>query len=364
MEKGRHSVHEYSIASLSTSVEGDDWQPGRGRQTEGSGEDNAHNSSAVAYLSDNPTGLVATSVPASPRAMVKNRRLSIPSLSRRWSKGDLLSSPLTTASGLVHDDVVVPPGLANVTDSNRGSFNLRSFRNVRKGSTTSIDKSPYFGGANDDEHAHIQDDRPDRPSTLQYPTDLGIHSLPDLHPTPPPLPSKPTSPLSSNPASPRPEQARSRSGSMSVGTFLRAAARSRQDLSSALDDEPGSPLPQPSEMDSPGGLRGHASPYRPLTPLGSGARSPGEELALLEADLARARSNSLMYLAQMEEERMQREERRRSRHGALGFVGRGVETDDGRPSDEMRCSYFPPYREQSPRPRGIHSPHAAAAYRP
>jgi hypothetical protein len=59
-----------------------------------------------------------------------------------------------------------------------------------------------------------------------------------------------------------------------------------------------------------------ASPYRPLTPLGQGAQSPAEELAILEADLAKARSMSLAYLAQLEEKEMARQRRRMQYSGA------------------------------------------------
>ena len=165
-----------------------------------------------------------------------------------------------------------------------------------------------------------------------------------------------TSPSASKPTSPRLEPRRLSTvgggGTMTAGLFLRNAARSRPDLNCAIDDEPGSPLAPPSPLLSGGGSasgRNRTSsiggtPYRPLTPLGQGAGSPSEELALLEADLARARNNSsIMYLAQLEEEqaairrRQQKHERRSSRQ----FSSSGLAESPviSTPND----SYFPTF---------------------
>ncbi|MCO5556076.1 hypothetical protein L7F22_009620 [Adiantum nelumboides] len=143
---------------------------------------------------------------------------------------------------------------------------------------------------------------------------------------------------------------------MTAGLFLRNAARSRPDLTCAIDDEPGSPLTPLSPILPGGGStsgRNRTSsiggtPYRPLTPLGQGACSPSEELALLEADLARAKSNSsIMYLAQLEEEqaaikrRQQRQDKRNSRqYSSLGLAESPVIST---PND----SYFPAFQRSS-----------------
>ena len=141
---------------------------------------------------------------------------------------------------------------------------------------------------------------------------------------------------------------------MPAGLFLKNAARSRPDLTCAIDDEPGSPLAPLSPLPFSGGnIDGRnrtssigGTPYRPLTPLGQGTCSPSEELALLEADLARAKNNSsIIYQAQLEEEqaaikrRQQRQERRNSRQ----YSSSGLAESPIISTTTTNDSYFPTF---------------------
>lgn len=373
------SLHQYDIASIDTSEDDvklyEDWKAGK-RMEDSSyvhPQDGSHISSATAYLSND---LAAQDTRAddeilnnAPVSEARNRKSFFGDLTRRLSRTDLLdSSNVDIQDESQNKGAKEGSSSQNETSQASSTFNLRSFRNVRGSSvysqeisssinertrsrTTSVYSSedmtkPSFSAAGES----IANSR--RGSIIT--TSGLLTAMPDhaqSNRITVNTSSLATSPSASKPTSPRPESRRlstAGGGTMTAGLFLRNAARSRPDLTCAVDDEPGSPLTPLSPLLSSGG-NGNGrnrtcsiggTPYRPLTPLGHGACSPGEELALLEADLARAKTNSsIMYLAQLEEEQaaIKRRQQRRSRqYSSSGLAESPV---IGSPND----SYFPAF---------------------
>ncbi|PWN38045.1 uncharacterized protein FA14DRAFT_22429 [Meira miltonrushii] len=374
------SLHQYDIASVDTSEDDAkvfaDWKAGK--RIEDTlcihPQDGSHVSSATAYLSNDLATQDANAVEdiannaTVPEA--RSRKSFVGALRRRLSRTDLIDSPNVD----VQDEGQskgFKEGSSSQNESGQApsTFNLRSFRNVRGSSiysqeiafpnnertrsrtasvysTEDIPK-PSFGAAGES----FSNSRRGSIITASGP----LTAVPDhiqANRITVNTSSLATSPSASKPTSPRPESRRMSTaggGTMTAGLFLRNAARSRPDLTCAVDDEPGSPLAPLSPL-LPGGGNANGrnrtssiggTPYRPLTPLGQGACSPGEELALLEADLARAKTNSsIMYLAQLEEEQaaIKRRQQRRSRqYSSSGLAESPVISTP--PND----SYFPAF---------------------
>lgn len=233
---------------------------------------------------------VDRSVTAAPRPP-----LSILPTSRRWSRS-LLLSPLGNSG-------VDPPATAGDGATPVGSFNLRSFRNIRpdhsyisgehrqrSDSVLSTSQSFYSAGG----EATSPQEEFGAATGLATPTSMNERTFSNSF-------AAPDSPHSKM-ASPHLETHRMPSGSISVGMFRRGAARSRQELGSVFYDDnaassitskPGSPLQDESVPNFASPRNGVSN--NAMIQCSTGARSPGEELAALEAGLARMRAMPLLH---------------------------------------------------------------------
>lgn len=211
------------------------------------------------------------------------------------------------------------------------SFSLKSFRNIRQDSHSAPQdmRSRQESGHSTSQSFYSAEALPRSP----------LESISVLSESPTLSASSPTFKT----ASPRRvsnasgEGRRTPSGSISVGTFLRSAARSRHDLEkSEMEQSENLGRERKSVVNNEQSHKRTTSVpiYRPLTPSGSGARSPQEELAVLEADVARQRASSIVLNDSSEDLQ------RKNPVGALGLSD-SVDPQSAAPFKRKETGYFP-----------------------